>query len=213
MWGTIAVAYLTAITSMLPYGFQSPFSFQHDSSHWCHSPELSSLVEREEWDDLVRKYNSSVVLSRHHCLATFQPPVCLTFQHQGLCLRANTLQTYWHINRKVGTPPGFPFDITAPGFKLPHLSLSSSRPDTNPLQHYTASPNSVKWCPHNNYEQKNFHSKQLLWLSIWMFACIIITQNDDTCIHLKQSKGFPLEIVVVVYFLPLGKVLYRAAVV
>lgn len=63
--------------------------------------ELSSLVEREEWEDLVRKYNNSVVPSRHHCLSTPQPPVCLTFHHPGLCARVNTLQTYWHLNRKI----------------------------------------------------------------------------------------------------------------
>ncbi|KAK8384447.1 hypothetical protein O3P69_009330 [Scylla paramamosain] len=62
---------------------------------------LSGAVEREEWDDLVKKYNSSVVPSRHHSLAHLQPPVCLTFHHPGLCVRANTLHTYWHLNRKI----------------------------------------------------------------------------------------------------------------
>lgn len=71
------------------------------SNHSCGKLELSGAVEREEWDDLVRKYNSSVVPSRHHSLAKQQPPVCLTFHHPGLCVRANTLHTYWYLNRKI----------------------------------------------------------------------------------------------------------------
>lgn len=63
--------------------------------------DLSSTVEREEWDDLVKKYNSSVVASRHHSLTHTPRPVCLTYHHPGLCVRANTLHTYWHLNRKI----------------------------------------------------------------------------------------------------------------
>ncbi|KAG0726599.1 Translation initiation factor eIF-2B subunit gamma [Chionoecetes opilio] len=83
---------------ILPHIVSCQFSSEQ---HTSGKLKLSGAVEREEWDDLGRKYNSSVIPSRHHSQANPQPPVCLTFHHPGLCVRANTLHTYWHLNRKI----------------------------------------------------------------------------------------------------------------
>ncbi|XP_042231052.1 translation initiation factor eIF-2B subunit gamma-like isoform X2 [Homarus americanus] len=63
--------------------------------------DIYDVLETEEFDDLVRKYNSSVVLSRHHNSLELDARVCYVYHHPGCCVRANTLNSYWELSRKM----------------------------------------------------------------------------------------------------------------
>nr|XP_045585087.1 translation initiation factor eIF-2B subunit gamma-like [Procambarus clarkii] len=63
--------------------------------------DIHDVIEKEEYDGLVKKYNSSVELSRHHNSCQMDPRVCYVYLHQGCCVRANTLNSYWQLNRKM----------------------------------------------------------------------------------------------------------------
>nr|XP_053647059.1 translation initiation factor eIF-2B subunit gamma-like [Cherax quadricarinatus]XP_053647060.1 translation initiation factor eIF-2B subunit gamma-like [Cherax quadricarinatus]XP_053647061.1 translation initiation factor eIF-2B subunit gamma-like [Cherax quadricarinatus] len=63
--------------------------------------DIHDVMEKEEYDDLVRKYNSSVVLSRHHNSCQLDSRVCYVYHYQGCCVRANTLNSYWELNRRM----------------------------------------------------------------------------------------------------------------
>ncbi|KAK7066116.1 hypothetical protein SK128_013863, partial [Halocaridina rubra] len=64
---------------------------------------IHDVAETEEYDDLVTKYNTSVVLSRHHCAKPLDSRVCYVYRHPGYCIRANNLNVYWELNRKMST--------------------------------------------------------------------------------------------------------------
>ncbi|KAK3870672.1 hypothetical protein Pcinc_024117 [Petrolisthes cinctipes] len=55
----------------------------------------------EDFESLVSQYNTSVVVSRHHTSASFSAITCYAYKHQGLCVRVNTIPTYWDINRRM----------------------------------------------------------------------------------------------------------------
>ncbi|XP_027215464.1 translation initiation factor eIF2B subunit gamma isoform X3 [Penaeus vannamei] len=63
--------------------------------------DICDVMEEEEYNDLVTKYNSSVVLSRHHNSKVLDARVCHVYHHPGYCIRANTLNCYWELNRKM----------------------------------------------------------------------------------------------------------------
>ncbi|XP_071548028.1 translation initiation factor eIF2B subunit gamma [Panulirus ornatus] len=63
--------------------------------------DIHDVLEKEEYDDLVTKFNSSVVLSRHHNSCQLDARVCCVYHHPGVCVRANTLNSYWELNRRM----------------------------------------------------------------------------------------------------------------
>lgn len=65
--------------------------------------DIHDVIEREEYDDLITKYNISVALSRHQSTQPLDARVCHVYYHPGLCIRVNNLNCYWEVNRKMNT--------------------------------------------------------------------------------------------------------------
>ncbi|XP_066943166.1 translation initiation factor eIF2B subunit gamma [Macrobrachium rosenbergii] len=86
---------------IIPHLISSQFSSPPTKERNTRKLDIHDVIENEEYDDLVTKYNSSVVLSRHHSSKPVDSRVCYIYHHPGLCVRANNLNCYWELNRKM----------------------------------------------------------------------------------------------------------------
>lgn len=63
--------------------------------------DIHDVIENDEYMDLIKKFNTSVVESPMHNSGELDSRICYTYNHPGLCVRANTLNAYWQLNRKM----------------------------------------------------------------------------------------------------------------
>jgi len=63
--------------------------------------DIHDVIENDEYMDLIKKYNTSVVESPLHNSGELDSRICYTYNHSGLCVRANTLNSYWELNRRM----------------------------------------------------------------------------------------------------------------
>ena len=63
--------------------------------------KFSSIGKDEIYEDLIRENNTSCVPSKWQLGSELSDLDCYCYKHDGVVARANSMNTYWQVNRQV----------------------------------------------------------------------------------------------------------------